>query len=113
MKEIRKSRKSRRKGNGAGPPHAIEWRAQVWRPHGDECREENSYDKRQEGRRGAPVAAGGSPVEEVGTVSQRAAVGHGSGGLQRGRQRLELLHTRPGAIASLSLGRGRNRRDLR
>ena len=32
------------------------------------------------------------PVEEMGTLPQRAAVGHGPRGLQRKRRRLELLH---------------------
>ena len=32
------------------------------------------------------------PLEEMGTLPQRAAVGHGPRGLQRGRQRLGLLH---------------------
>ncbi len=48
----------------------------------------------------------------VGTVSQRAAVGHGPRGLQPERRRVELLHPRPGAVARVSLGRGRARRLL-
>ena len=53
------------------------------------------------------------PVEEVGAVPERAAVGHGPRGLQRRRQRLGLLHPRPGALARLPVGRGRARRHLR
>ena len=65
----------------------------------------------------APAPRGGAhrrgAVEGVGPVPQRAPVGHGPRGLQRGRRRLELLHPRPGALARLPLGRGRDRRDLR
>jgi len=39
-----------------------------------------------------------------GPLPQRAAVGHGPRGLQRGRQRLGLLHPRPGPLAGLPLG---------
>ena len=49
----------------------------------------------------------------MGTVPERAAVGHGPRGLQRRRQRLELLHPRPGALPRLQVGRGRARRNLR
>ena len=56
---------------------------------------------------------GGDPLEEVGPLPQRAAVGHGPRGLQRGRQRLGLLHPRPVPLPGLPLGRGRPRRDLR
>ena len=49
----------------------------------------------------------------MGTVPQRAAVGHGPRGLQRRRQRLGLLHPRPGPLTSLPVGRGRARRTLR
>ena len=52
-------------------------------------------------------------MEEVGAVPQRAAVGDGPRGLQRGRQRLGLLHARPIALAGVPVGRGRPRRDLR
>ena len=55
----------------------------------------------------------GHPVEEVGSVPQRAAVGDGPRGLQSGRQRLGLLHARPVALAGVPVGRGRPRRDLR
>ena len=48
----------------------------------------------------------------MGPVPQRAPVGHRARGLQRRRRRLELLHPRPGALARLPLGRGRDRRDL-
>ena len=41
---------------------------------------------------GLLTPATGRPVEEVGTVSERTAVGHGPRGLQPGRQRLGLLH---------------------
>ena len=40
-------------------------------------------------------------------------MGHGPRGLQRGRQRLGLLHPRPVALAGLPLGRGRARRASR
>ena len=53
------------------------------------------------------------PVEEMGTLPQRAAVGHGPRGLQRRRQRLGLLLPRPVPLARLPLGRGRPRRHLR
>ena len=49
----------------------------------------------------------------MGPLSERAAMGHCPRGLQHRRQRLGLFHPRPGAIARLSLGRGRTRRDLR
>ncbi len=52
-------------------------------------------------------------MEAMGSVPERAAVGHGARGLQRGRQRLGLLQPRPGALARLPLGRGRDRRHLR
>ena len=54
-----------------------------------------------------------NPLEEVGTVPQRAAVGHGPRGLQRRRQRVGLLLARPVALAGLPLGRRRARRHLR
>ena len=53
------------------------------------------------------------PLEEVGAVPQRAAVGHRPRGLQPRRQRVGLLHPRPGAVARLPLGRGRPGRHLR
>ena len=53
-----------------------------------------------------------SPVEEMGTLSEREAVGHGPRGLQRRRQRLELLHPRPVALTRLQVGRGWARRNL-
>ena len=56
---------------------------------------------------------GGHPLEEVGTLPERAAVGHGARGLQPGRQRLGLLHPRPVPLARLPLGRGRPRRASR
>ena len=52
-------------------------------------------------------------MEGVGPVSLRAPVGHGPRGLQLQRRRLEPLHARPGPLARLPLGRGRDRRDLR
>ena len=58
-------------------------------------------------------ARGAHPLEEMGPLPERAAVGHGPRGLQRRRQRLGLLHPRPGALASLPVGRGRARRPLR
>ena len=54
----------------------------------------------------------GDPVEEVGTLPLRAAVGNRPRGLQRGRERLGLLHARPVALADVPLGRGRHRRAL-
>ena len=56
---------------------------------------------------------GGDPLEEVGPLPQRAAVGDGPRGLQPGRQRLGLLLARPVPLPRLPLGRGRPRRDLR
>ena len=53
------------------------------------------------------------PLEEMGAVPQRAPVGHRPRGLQRRRQRLELLLARPGALAGLPVGRGRAGRHLR
>ena len=41
----------------------------------------------------------GHPLAKVGAVPERAPVGHGAGGLQRQRRRLELLHPRPGALS--------------
>ena len=55
----------------------------------------------------------GIPWKKWGPVPQRAAVGHGPRGLQRRRQRVGLLHPRPGALAGLPLGRGRAGRHLR
>ena len=52
-------------------------------------------------------------MEEVGTLPERAPVGHGPRGLQPRRQRLGLLLPRPVALARLPLGRGRPRRHLR
>ena len=49
----------------------------------------------------------------LGPVPERAPVGHRARGLQPRRQRLGLLHPRPGALARLPLGRGRPRRHLR
>ena len=43
----------------------------------------------------------------MGALPERAPVGHRARGLQRERQRLGLLHPRPGAFPRLSLGRGR------
>ena len=53
------------------------------------------------------------PVEEMGTLPQRTAVGHGARGLQRQRQRLGLLQPRPRALARLPLGRRRTGWHLR
>ena len=53
------------------------------------------------------------PWKAVGSLPQRAPVGHGARGLQRGGGLLELLHPRPGPLARLSLGGGRPGRDLR
>ena len=57
--------------------------------------------------------AGDVPWKAWGPVPERAPVGDGARGLQRGRRRVELLPARPGALARLPLGRGRDRRDLR
>jgi hypothetical protein len=38
-------------------------------------------------------ARGGNTVEEMGAVSQRKAVGYGTGGLQFRRNRLGLFHS--------------------
>lgn len=46
-------------------------------------------------------------------LPRRAAVGNRARGLQRQRPSLGLLHARPGPLASVSLGRGRHRGDLR
>ena len=56
--------------------------------------------------RAAPRRAVGR-LAAVGSVSQRAAMGDGPGGLQRQRRRVELLHPRPGPFPRLPLGRGR------
>ena len=78
------------------------------------CRSERRQvyrDRRTRPTRRGPRAE--RPLEEVGAVPQRAAVGNRARGLQRGRRRLELLHPRPGPLARLSLGRGRPGRHLR
>ena len=49
----------------------------------------------------------------VGPLSLRAGLGHGARGLQRRRRRLGHFSARPGALARLSLERGRPRRHLR
>ena len=64
------------------------------------------------GRRGAAdastrLASERRALAQVGSVSERAPVGHGARGLQRRRQRVGLLHARPGAVARVPLGRGR------
>ncbi len=69
--------------------------------------------KTPEHRRLEEARTGEVAVEGVGPVPQRAPVGHGARGLQRRRRRLELLPPRPGPLARLPLGRGRDRRDLR
>ena len=51
--------------------------------------------------------AEGERMKEVGPLPLRAAVGDGARGLQRERRRLELLQPRPGAVARVPLGRGR------
>ena len=51
---------------------------------------------------GSPGVAGALPI--------RTAMGHGPRGLQRRRRCLGLLHPRPGPLARLPLGRGRDRR---
>ncbi len=52
-------------------------------------------------------------MEEVGPLPERAAVGDGPRGLQRGRQRLGLLPARAVPLPGLPVGRGRPGRDLR
>ena len=56
---------------------------------------------------------GKAALEEVGPVPERAPVGHGAGGLQRGRRRLGLLYPRSGPLPGLPLGGGRPGRALR
>ena len=52
-------------------------------------------------------------LETLGTVPQRARLGHGPRGLQRRRRRLAILPARPRPLARLPLERGRPRRHLR
>ena len=51
----------------------------------------------------------GSPVAAFRALPERAPVGDGARGLQPRRRRLELLQPRPGALARVPLGRGRDR----
>src|SRR5215831_8631887 len=53
------------------------------------------------------------PLEKVGTIPQREAMGHRPRRLQPGRKRLELLQPRPVPFSRLSLGRRRLGRHLR
>src|SRR4051812_17395982 len=55
----------------------------------------------------------GKKLETLGPVFVRAAVGHGARGLLGEWRCLELFHPRPGALAHLSLGRGRPARHHR
>ena len=55
----------------------------------------------------------GVPWRKWGPYLSERAVGHGQGGLQRQRRRLEQLSSRPGPLARLSLGRRRHRRHFR
>ena len=58
------------------------------------------------------LRAGGRLVP-LGPVRERAPVGHGARGLQRGRDGLGVPPARPRALARVPLGRGRARRVLR
>ena len=53
---------------------------------------------------------GDKGLAALGSVSQRAAMGHRARGLQPLRYGLGLSHPRSGAQPGLSLGRGRHRR---
>ena len=66
-------------------------------------------------QRGATPARGPRrrAVAVLGSVPQRAPVGHGARGLQRQRRRVVVLLPRPGALARLPLGRGRPGRAVR
>jgi hypothetical protein len=64
----------------------------------------NANDKNAESQRLQSQCIG-DPVEEMGTLFGRAAVGYGPRGLQRQRQRLGLLQPRPGPLPCLPLGR--------
>ncbi len=56
---------------------------------------------------------GHAALAPLGSLCQRAAVGHGARGLQRERRPLGIPHPRSGTLARLSLGRGRHRGHLR
>ena len=64
-------------------------------------------------RRDGGRAAAGRGLVPVGSVRQRAPVGHRPRGLQRRRRRLVVPAPRPRPIAGLPLGRGRHGRVLR
>ena len=89
------------------------WARQEGKVHGKEedgRHGDRGHDRAEAAERGP---RGGDPLEEVGPVPQRAAVGHGPRGLQRERQRVGLLHPRPVPLPGLPVGRGRPRRVLR
>src|SRR5262245_648157 len=54
-----------------------------------------------------------NPLEEMGSLPERTAMGYRPRGLQRRRKRLGLLQSRPGAIARVPLGRRRARWNFR
>ena len=56
--------------------------------------------------------SGRQQLEALGSVLERAAMGNGARGLQRGRHRLGIFSARSCAQPRLSLGRGRHRRHL-
>ena len=64
-------------------------------------------------RRCPPALRRLRPLATLGPVSQRASMGHGARGLQRGRHRLGLFPARSRAQPRLSLGRRRHRRFRR
>src|SRR5439155_864128 len=70
----------------------------------------HTYGRRPETGRGAhPEKA----LEALGAVFVGAAMGNGARGLQRGRNGVGIFSARSRAVARVSMGRGRNRRDMR
>ena len=68
---------------------------------------------RPELRQARGRAAPGGRLVPLGPVPQRAAVGHGAGGLQRRRRGVGLPAPRPRPVPGLPVGRGRAGRVLR
>ena len=83
---------------------ALHRRIRAWHRRNRRCRRTEAAER-------GPRS--GDPVEEVGTVPQRAAMGHSPRGLQPGRQRVGLLLPRSVPLARLPLGRRRTRRNQR